>query len=83
MPQPQPNKNMLARAGYDMTDMDYITEFGVDPNKSIDMQMFDIVEQQNRAAYLEAGFTEKDATMKAKKRKQEAMATMKEQVGIK
>ena len=77
------DKNLLARSGYtDATDDDYIREFGLDPNKDINQQMFDLAEQQNIQAYVEKGMAHDRAVHEARKRKHKAMSMAKDQLGL-
>lgn len=69
------DKNVLAQLGHsDYTDQDYIDRFGLDPEKDINTQMFNQMEQENITFYMaDMDMSEKAAKIKAAQKKAEAM----------
>ena len=59
------------------TDQDYIDEFNLDPNQSVNKQMLDLVERENTQFYIKSGYKPQDAAKMAAKKKSEASMNIK------
>ena len=77
-----PEKNILYRLGLGYTDQDLIDTWSLDPNKDIDTQMYDLVEQKTYDSHIADGKSEDEARKLAANNKKTTIHNHMEQLKI-